>query len=77
LRHRSNSGVTIEITGKMATASALVRMIRLPGKSKRAIAYAQNIARITEMNVAINAMPNELRSEGRKRSAAAPVRMDS
>ena len=38
VRHRLNSGVTIEMTGKMATASADVRISFLPGKSSRAIA---------------------------------------
>jgi hypothetical protein len=33
-----NSGVTIEITGKMATTSAVDRISFLPGKSSRAIA---------------------------------------
>src|SRR4051812_48364778 len=37
-RHRLNSGVTIEMTGKIATASAVDRMSFLPGKSSRAIA---------------------------------------
>jgi hypothetical protein len=33
-----NSGVTIEMTGKIATPSAVERISRLPGKSSRAIA---------------------------------------
>ncbi len=37
-RQRLNNGVTIEITGKIDTASAVVRMSFLPGKSSRAIA---------------------------------------
>ena len=37
-RQRLNSGVTIEITGKMDTARAVVRMTFLPGKSSRAMA---------------------------------------
>ena len=38
LRHRLNSGVTIEMTGKIATPSAVDRISLLPGKSSRAIA---------------------------------------
>ena len=37
-RHRLNSGVTIEITGKIATAKAVDRMSRFPRKSSRAMA---------------------------------------
>src|SRR4051812_17446633 len=74
-RQRLNSGVTIEITGKMATPRAAERISRLPGKSSRAIAYAANIDRMHEMNVAIRQMPKELRSAGRKRSLAEPVRI--
>lgn len=37
-RQTLNSGVTMEMTGKIDTPSAVVRMIRLPGKSSRAIA---------------------------------------
>ncbi len=37
-RHRLNSGVTREMTGKMATASAADRISRLPRKSSRAMA---------------------------------------
>ena len=37
-RHTLNSGVTIEMTGKIATASAVDRISFLPGKSSRAIA---------------------------------------
>ena len=45
----------------------------LPGKSSRAIAYAANIDRTQEMNVAIRQMPKELRSAGRNSSLASPV----
>ncbi|BBE24055.1 hypothetical protein MN0502_29380 [Arthrobacter sp. MN05-02] len=38
VRHRLNSGVTIEMTGKIETASAVVRTSFLPGKSSLAIA---------------------------------------
>jgi hypothetical protein len=37
-RHRLNSGVTIEITGKIETPSAVVRMSLRPGNASRAIA---------------------------------------
>src|SRR5919112_4076156 len=74
-RHRLNSGVTIEMTGKMATASAVDRISFLPGKSRRAMAYAANIARMHEIAVAMRQMPNELRSAGRNRSLADPVRI--
>src|SRR3954468_17533168 len=74
-RQRLNSGVTIEITGKIATPRAADRMSRLPGKSNRAIAYAANIDRKQDMNVAIRQMPKELRSAGRNRSLADPVRI--
>ena len=37
-RHRLNSGVTIAMTGKNDTASDVVRMSFLPGKSSREIA---------------------------------------
>ena len=59
----------------MATPSAVDRISRLPGKSSRAIAYAANMARMHEMNVAIRQMPNEFRSAGRKRPLADPVRI--
>ena len=75
MRHRLNSGVTIEITGKIDTASAEVRTSFLPGKSSRAIAYAQNIASTTAMDVAISEMPMELRRAGRNRSFAPPVKI--
>ena len=42
------SGVTIETTGKIETPSAVVRMSRLPGKFRRAIAYAHSVASTTE-----------------------------
>src|SRR5690606_26379617 len=68
LRQRLNNGVTIEMTGKIATASAVVRITRLPGKSSRAIAYAAKVARTTEMNVAISEIPMELRSADKNSS---------
>ncbi len=74
-RHRLNSGVTIEMTGKIATASAVDRMSFLPGKSSRAMAYAANIARKQAIAVAMRTMPNEFRSAGRNRSLASPVRI--
>ena len=40
LRHRLNSGLTSETTGKAAMAKAMDRIRRLPGKSSRAIPYA-------------------------------------
>ena len=63
------------MTGKIATPSAVDRISFLPGKSSRAMAYAANIDRTHEMNVAIRQMPNELRSAGRKRPLAEPVRI--
>src|SRR5690349_9719469 len=61
-RHRLNSGPTSATTGNIAIASAVDRMIRLPGKSSRAIAYAANIATTTPMTVDSSEMPIELRS---------------
>src|SRR3712207_6269198 len=58
-RHTLNSGVTIEMTGKIATPSAVDRISRLPGKSSRAMAYAANIASRQEIAVAMRQMPNE------------------
>src|SRR4051794_7290571 len=72
-RHRLNSGVTMEMTGKIATPSAVPRMSFFPGKSSRAMAYAANIDSTHEMNVAIRQIPNEFRSAGKNRSLAGPV----
>src|SRR3954453_14036037 len=74
-RHRLNSGVTIEMTGKIATASAVERMSFFPGKSSRATAEAANIDSRQDSAVAIRQMPNELRSAGRNRSLALPVKI--
>src|SRR3954463_13882446 len=74
-RHRLNSGVTIEMTGKIATARAVPRISFFPGKSSRAMAYAANIDSRQEMNVAIRQIPNEFRRAGRNRSLAVPVRI--
>ena len=62
VRHRSNSGPTSETTGNIAIASASESTSRLPLNSSRAMAYAASVAKITDSNVAISAMPNELRS---------------
>src|SRR5690606_32186780 len=75
LRHRSNRGATREITGKNDTARDTSRIIFLPGKSSRAIAYAQNVARTTLITVAIRHTMIELRRAGRNRSLAPPVRI--
>jgi hypothetical protein len=63
------------MTGKNDTASAVVRMTRLPGNSSLEMAYAQNIARTTLMRVALRQTMIELRSAGRNRSEAPPVKM--
>src|SRR3954452_24905026 len=65
-RHRSNSGPTSATTGNIAIASAIDSTNRLPLNSRRAIAYAASVARITERVVEIAAMPNELIKESRK-----------
>src|SRR4051812_17091203 len=65
-RHRSNSGPTSATTGNMAIARASESTRRLPLKSRRAIAYAARVAKITESTVAIAAMPNEFRRAARK-----------
>ena len=57
-----NSGPTSAACGNMAIASAIDSRTFLPGNSSRAIAYAANIATITDSTVAINATPTELRS---------------
>ena len=62
----SNSGPTSATTGNIAIASAIDSTSRLPLKSSRAIAYAASVAKITDRNVAMSAMPNELRSASRK-----------
>ena len=48
--------VAIAITGKTVIARATPRTRRLPGNSRREIAYAARVARITEIVVAISAM---------------------
>src|SRR6185503_7392306 len=53
MRHRSNSGPTRATTGNMAIASARERTRRLPLNSRRAIAYAARVAKMTESTVAI------------------------
>src|SRR5690349_15695913 len=63
VRHRSNSGPTSATTGNIAIASASESTKRLPLNSRRAMAYAASVARITDRNVEIAAMPNELISE--------------
>src|SRR3954463_580363 len=65
-RHRSNSGPKRGNTGDIAIASAIYSTNRLPLNSRRAIAYAASVARITERVVEIAAMPNELIKESRK-----------
>src|SRR5262245_26266307 len=57
-----NSGPTRAACGNMAMASAIDSSAFLPGYSSRAMAYAANIATITDSSVAMIAMPNELRS---------------
>src|SRR4051812_8348248 len=61
-RHRLNSGPTSETTGNIAMARATDRINFLPGKSRRAIAYAANIATTTPMIVDSSEIPIELRS---------------
>ena len=56
----SNSGPTSDTTGNIAIASAIVSTNLLPVNCKRAMAYAQSVARITDSVVAISEMPNEL-----------------
>src|SRR5690242_15754893 len=53
-RHRLYSGPTSEICGKSATPSVTARMICLPGKSRRAIAYAAADAISTARHVAMS-----------------------
>ena len=64
----SKSGLTTEICGKIAIASAAPSRSRLPGKSSRAIAYAALVASTTAMNVLMSAIPMELRSADVKMS---------
>ena len=56
----SNSGPTSAACGNIAIPSASDSSTFLPRNSSRAIAYAANIAMITEMSVAMIAMPIEL-----------------
>jgi hypothetical protein len=72
VRQMLNRGVTMEITGKIDTPSAVVRMTRFPGKSRRAMAYAARVASTTATAVAMSEMPIEFRRAERKRSWAAP-----
>src|SRR3954466_5564751 len=65
-RHRSNSGPTSATTGNIAIARAIDSTNRLPLNSRRAMAYAASVAKITDRNVDIAAMPNELMSESLK-----------
>lgn len=58
----SNSGPTTEIGGNIAIASAPARIMNLPGKSSRAIAYAVNDASVTAITVAMRAIRIELTS---------------
>ena len=55
-----NSGPTSAACGNIAMPSASDSSTFLPGNSRRAIAYAANIAMTTEISVAISAMPIEL-----------------
>ena len=57
-----NSGPTSAACGNIAIARAIDSRSLLPGKSRRAIAYAANIAMTTDRRVAISEMPMELRS---------------
>src|SRR4029079_1844876 len=66
VRHRSNSGPTSATTGNIAIASAIDSTSFFPLNSRRAIAYAASVARMTDRNVEIAAMPNELTSESLK-----------
>src|SRR3954451_14421534 len=65
-RHRSKSGPTSATTGNIAIARAIDNTSRLPLNSRRAMAYAASVARITDRNVEIAAMPNELINESLK-----------
>src|SRR3954453_11904441 len=60
LRHMLNNGPTSAACGKIAMASASESNSFLPGKSNLAIAYAANIATITDNSVASSEMPIEL-----------------
>src|SRR4051794_18261237 len=66
VRHRSKSGPTSATTGNIAIASASESTSRLPLNSRRAMAYAARVAKITDRNVAMAAMPNEFRNASRK-----------
>ena len=56
----SNNGPTSAACGNIAMPSASDSNTFLPGNSRRAMAYAANIAMITEITVAMIAMPIEL-----------------
>ena len=68
-RHRLYSGPTSEICGNITTASATARIACLPGKSRRAIAYAAEEPISTASAVAIRPMPIELRNAAVKMPA--------
>ncbi len=63
-----NSGVTSAICGNIETSSDIATMVRLPGKSSRAIAYAAIVPSTSAMNVEIRQMPIELISARTKSS---------
>src|SRR3954451_2106977 len=63
-----NSGVTSAICGNIETSSDIATMVRLPGKSSRAMAYAAMVPSTRAMNVEIRQMPIELISERTKSS---------
>src|ERR1700730_8113712 len=62
LRHRLNSGLIKDTTGKAAMARATDRINLLPGNSSRAMPYAAKVANTTLIRVEMATMPIELRS---------------
>ena len=68
----SKSGPTVEIGGNMAIASAPARTSALPGKSRRAMAYAANAASTIAIVVAISAIPIELMRGARSGLSSPP-----